>query len=384
MSMVDATRTATSRVAVALGYQTWADGAARGHSWSPDQMVRRLCADATVAEVTVADPARHPWRLWQARAEGDRLPDTDDPRARLVRPWRLGRGEPSRRAGALRVQRRIDAHLRGVVEARDTVLVTCHPLLAAVAERDAWADVVYYGWDDWASYAPLGRGRALVEEAYAVMADRDVRVVGVTRAVVERIGAPRSTVVPNGVDAADLALAHRVPAWFADLDPTPVVFYAGSLEERVDVDSLVALAKALPDHVVVLVGPMLRPEWFVPLTALPNVLVRGVHPRQEVLSMARAAAVCLVPHRDTPLTRAMSPLKLYEYLGVGTPVVATDLEPMRGVSERCFLVPPGDPLDVAVRRASSLPPATPGELVDFRRRNGWSARYEVWREAVLG
>ena len=384
MNAVDTTRTGTRRVAVALGYQTWADGAARGHSWSPDQMVRRLCADPTVTEVTVADPARHPWRVWQARAEGDRLAGLDDAGARLVRPWRLGRGEPSGRAGALRVQRRLDARLRTLLQADQTVLVTCHPLLAAVAERDAWADVVYYGWDDWASYAPLGRGRSLVEEAYAAMADRDVHVVGVTRAIVDRIGARRSTVVPNGVDAADLGLADQVPAWFAALHPRPVAFYAGSLEDRVDVDSLVALATSLPDHVIVLVGPMLRQDWFAPLAVLHNVVIRGVHPRQEVLSMARAAAVCLVPHRDTPLTRAMSPLKLYEYLGVGSPVVATDLEPMRGVSERCLLVPSGESLDVAVRRASSLPPVTDEELASFRHRHDWSVRYETWREAVLG
>ena len=48
--------------------------------------------------------------------------------------------------------------------------------------------------------------------------------------------------------------------------------------------------------------------------------------------MARAAQVCLVPHRETPMSRAMSPLKLYEYLGAGSPVVATDLPPIRGVS----------------------------------------------------
>ena len=291
-------------VAVALAYQTWADGAARGHSWSPDQMIRRLCADASVAEVTVADPARHPWRLWQARRAGAGLTGaTDDTgRAHLVRPWRLGTGEPSGRSGALRVQRRVDQRLRSEVVARETVLVTCHPLLAAAADRDAWANVVYYGWDDWASYAPLGRGRELVQEAYADMAARDVHVIGVSRAVVERIGAASSTVVPNGVDSADLVPEHPVPEWFARL-PGPIAFYAGSLEDRVDVDALHDLSRSLPDLTVVLVGPMLRRDWFAPLAGQPNVLIRETHPRREVLAMARSAAVCLVPHRDTPLTR---------------------------------------------------------------------------------
>lgn len=384
MNISGAVRTDTRRVAFALGYQTWADGAARGHSWSPNQMVQRLCADPSVAEVVVADPARHPWRLWQARRE-DGLADLAGTgrRATLVRPWRLGKGEPSGRSGALRVQRRVEEQLRNTVEASQTVLVTCHPLLAGVASRRSWSDVVYYGWDDWASYAPLGRGRHLVEEAYEAMAARDVHVVGVTRAIVERIGAPRGTVVPNGVAGHELTGDHPVPPWFAALGG-PVAFYAGSLEERIDVDSLGALARTLPDLWVVLVGPMLRPDWFAPLSALPNVVIRGVQARPDVLAMARAASVCLVPHRDTTLTRAMSPLKLYEYLGAGSPVVATDLEPMRGISERCLLVPAGCALADAVRRATQMPAATTEELADFRQRHDWSARYEVWREAVLG
>jgi hypothetical protein len=98
--------------------------------------------------------------------------------------------------------------------------------------------------------------------------------------------------------------------------------------------------------------------------------------------MMAAADVCLVPHIAG--TEDMSPLKVYEYLGAGTPVVATDLAPMRGLSETCLLVPAGESLLSAVLAAAALPPADPATVAAFRARHDWGARYAVWRRAVLG
>jgi hypothetical protein len=100
--------------------------------------------------------------------------------------------------------------------------------------------------------------------------------------------------------------------------------------------------------------------------------------------MMAASDVCLIPHRRTPMSVAMSPLKLYEYLGAGAPVVATDLPPLRGVSDRCLLIKPGSALAPAVLAAAALPAASGEEVAAFRQQNDWSRRYQSWRAAALG
>jgi glycosyltransferase involved in cell wall biosynthesis len=282
--------------------------------------------------------------------------------------------------------RRLDGWLQersNELVSEDTVLVTCHPVLAAVADRERWVDVVYYGWDDWLADPRLEAGRGLLSWSYRSMAERDVQVIGVTDAIVERIGAARSVVVPNGIFTADHESSVAPPSWFDALEG-PVALYAGSLEGRIDVDALERLARDLPDWNVVLVGQLDDPPWFASLATRPNVHIRGREPRPAVLAMMAAAQVCLVPHRRTPMTEAMSPLKLFEYLASGAAVVASDLAPMRGVSDRCLMVEPGTPLAPAVLRAASLPPASAAELTEFRRQNDWSARYRQWRRAALG
>ena len=374
---------ASPSVAFAFAYHTWADAARRDFSWSADQMAVHLLADSSVLSVVVSDPLRS--RLSRVKRH-DIAPAEGFPRDRsrtLVRPFQWRRHDAVNMSAA-RAYSRFDRWLsRQAPERGATVLVTCHPVHAAVADRRHWRDVVYYAWDDWLEYPPFEGARPLYAWSYAEMTRRDVHVIGVSQAVVHHVGAARSTVVPNGVSPDDYRALPPAPTWFSALR-RPLAFYAGALERRVDVDGLVRLARDLPDWTVVLVGPMHEPELFHGLSGEPNVHVRGAVPRQQVLAMAAAADVCLIPHRETPMSRAMSPLKLYEYLGAGTPVVATDLPPMRGVSERCILVSSGEPMAPAIRRAAAMPPQSDEHLREFFDRHSWDERYATWRRAALG
>ncbi|GAA2743201.1 hypothetical protein GCM10009868_16050 [Terrabacter aerolatus] len=370
---------------VSLGFLTWADAIDHEMSWSADRMLERALVDPGIAHVLVADPVRSVASLLRRHPIGRAQEFPRGAGRTLVHPLRLRRRDPVSVRAAVRGYERLDAWLAKRAASaglRRPVLVTTQPIHAACADRDRWADVIYYGWDDWAAFEPFGAWWSTIEWAYAEIARRDVAVLAVSQRIVERIGAPRSSVVPNAVAREDVEGDGSSPPWFADL-PGPVALYAGTLEERVDVTAVLEAARALPDWTFVLVGHLASPGHFAEVAALPNVHLRGRQPRSEVLAMMARADVCLVPHRDTPLTRAMSPLKIFEYVAAGAHVVATDLPPMRGISDQCLLVAPGEDWAGAIRHAASRPRPTASERAEWISKNDWDARYAVWRRHVL-
>ena len=123
--------------------------------------------------------------------------------------------------------------------------------------------------------------------------------------------------------------------------PRALLIYAGTLDARLDIEWLRETARAMPAARIALVGPIVDDAHVRRLREEPNIEIRAPLPRAELAELMRNADVGLVPHLRTPLTETMSPLKLYEYLAGGLPVVATDLEPMRGIDSRVLLVGEG-------------------------------------------
>ncbi len=142
---------------------------------------------------------------------------------------------------------------------------------------------------------------------------------------------PHTYWIPNAVDfaafAAALAVPQPEPTFLAPV-ARPRLGVVGSIGSKVDYDLLAAVAQARPDWSLALVGPVVAganmPKLNV-LRSLPNVHLLGAVPPAEVPHILRACDVGLIPYVASPETRHVNPLKVYEYLAVGLPVVSTPL-----------------------------------------------------------
>jgi glycosyltransferase involved in cell wall biosynthesis len=165
------------------------------------------------------------------------------------------------------------------------------------------------------------------------------------------------------------------PAWFARL-PAPRILYVGAITgERLDVEALSETAERFSHGSLVLVGPVHTPEILDPLRRHPNVWIQPPVGRAEVASVIHAADVCIMPHRFTRLTNAMSPVKLYEYMAGGRPVAASDLPPVRGVDPRIVFVPERHSFADGVQEALRRGPLSEAERLAFIDANSWSRRH---------
>jgi glycosyltransferase involved in cell wall biosynthesis len=379
-------------VVFVFSYMTWQAAARRGWFMSEDRLARALVTHPRVRRVLVCEHMRSlPIKLARDLVQGvlpgrERAEFPAGENARLLAPVRLRRRDPTSLRGAQRVAGAYDRALARAVAGmgmREPAAIVTHPLLAGFGELRWARAVTFYAFDDWTAYPPHRRWWPAYRESFAAVRVRRRRVVTVSETLRERL-APTgpSAVIPNGLEPSEWIGDPTPPGWQRDM-LRPLLLYVGTLDARLDVPGVVAIARALPEATIVLVGPLLDPAHLRPLRAEPNVEIRPALTRAGVTGLIRIADVGLIPHVRSALTEAMSPLKLYEYLAGGLPVVAADLPPLRGVDPRVLLVGDSGGYPAAVSAALTLGPVAEDERLTFVQTNSWAARHERLLDLAL-
>ena len=119
--------------------------------------------------------------------------------------------------------------------------------------------------------------------------------------------------------------AASEPPEYAAL-PRPILGYTGSIDDRLDYELIVALADRFAHGSLAFVGavsPRLSPPARAALASRPNIHVLGTRPRDVLPAYIRHLDCALLPYADMLFTRYQSPMKLWEYLYAGPPIVGT-------------------------------------------------------------
>ena len=288
------------------------------------------------------------YRVWWVNTIGTRRPRLD--RATLLRAWEKlrhwvlrshgGRGLPPglevlnprmwpwySRPRDRRINRKLLlGQLLPVIEScpTDVIAVTTVPLVAGLTEDLPVARWVYYCVDDFSLWPGLDQAALLeMEEQLARRADVLVAVSTTLQDRFARWGRA-SALLTHGVDLEHWQGGHESgpPPVLSNLQ-RPLVVYWGVIDRRMDVEFIHRLAEAMDRGTIVLVGPEADPD---PALYSPGRVCRvpGV-PYEELPGIARQAAVLVMPYADLPVTRAIQPLKMKEYLATGRPVVSRRL-----------------------------------------------------------
>ncbi|MEA2420585.1 MAG: hypothetical protein QOE60_2791 [Thermoleophilaceae bacterium] len=213
-----------------------------------------------------------------------------------------------------------------------------HPLLWSYVPQADWlvetlqpSAIVYHCVDDIA--AQKGVQAAPFRDAESRFAARADLVLASAPALAERMRTLNENVfyAPNVADTERFATALEVgpvdPAIAALAGPR-IVFTGAVVATKLDLDLLEGIARARPDWAIALVGPVGAgdPRTDISrLRSLPNVHLLGSRTYAALPSVLRGADVALVPYAINELTRSVFPMKVFEYLAAGLPVVTTPL-----------------------------------------------------------
>jgi glycosyltransferase involved in cell wall biosynthesis len=187
-----------------------------------------------------------------------------------------------------------------------------------------------------------------------------VTITAGLKAELERRFGPRTNVavVPDGVRPLDGGV--RQPA-----EPAEgfVIGYAGHLYPWKGVDLFVEAVAALPNTRGLIVGghdrepDLARVKDFAgQLDCAARITFTGLLPPSQVSARLQEADALVLPNPASAVSNAYtSPLKLFEYMASGRPIVASDLPSIREIlthERNALLIAPGNPqaLTAAIRR----------------------------------
>ncbi len=136
---------------------------------------------------------------------------------------------------------------------------------------------------------------------------------------------PNTYFIANAADIShsQKALNESLPvASVLNNIPKPIMGYFGNIERRIDYEMMKEVIAQNQDKSFVFVGPQEKeflPDWF---QTSGNLYLTGGVPYSEMPAAIKGFDVALLPFKKDEVSSTIFPLKLFEYLGAGKPVVA--------------------------------------------------------------
>jgi len=264
------------------------------------------------------------------------------------------------------------------------VAVTTLPIVADLMGSLPVRRWVYYCVDDFGQWPGLDQ-KPLQRMEMEVVARADV-VVAVSENLqgrIARMGRP-SHLLTHGVDLdfwQNTAEGETIPE-LAGLERPLIVFF-GVIDRRMDLAFVQRLAADLDRGTVLLVGP--EEDSDPALLRIPRVVRLPSQPYGRLPGLAREAGVLIMPYADLPVTRAMQPLKLKEYLATAKPVVVRDLPATHTWADCLDLCASPEAFSAAV--LARLRDGLPDGQREARRRLGeetWDEKAQTFERLVQG
>lgn len=244
----------------------------------------------------------------------------------------------------------------------------------ALETRTRWGwQVIYDCMDEWNNFPLIER--AILDAEQMLVQECDLLVVTSQRLYDTWGKANRPMVLArNATDYEFYSQRYRPNQVLTEIDH-PVVGYYGAIAEWFDVELMTYIARNRPDYTFVLLGGVFDVD-VSELKSLPNVRMLGQQPYELMPNYLYHFDACLIPFKINPITEATDPVKVYEYLCGGKPVVSVALPELFHYRELLYIADGREDflakLDQAVVE-NDISMIT--RRIEYARQNDWSQRY---------
>lgn len=271
----------------------------------------------------------------------------------------------------------------------DPVLWIYRPEYSCAMEKIPHKTLVFDLADDLSAYNANDRRRRYIAGCIDNIAGKaDLMVVTSPTLLDKYINKTKKCVlISNGFDEKLFdGQTKPVPSDLAGIS-RPVVGFVGVLFSFLDYDMIYESAAAIPEASFVFVGPVEKSgrAGVERLKTLSNTYFLGKKPKHDIPAYVSNFDVCINPFKVDDVSRAVSPLKVYEYLACGKPVISTPMEGLRReeAGKWVWFVERSQFQAAIVEATSKLPPPKiDSACVEAAQSFSWTSQFNKLRHYI--
>lgn len=274
---------------------------------------------------------------------------------------------------------------------RPEILWTYSPLTTELYDLSRFDRVVYHAVDD--IKAQPGMPVEVIARGEAALLRRADIVFTTSpnlQDLHEKVN-PRTFYFSNVCDydhfSTALDPALDVPAELAAI-PAPRIGFVGAISAyKLDFGMIASIARARSDWHFVFVGEIGEGDPLTDaseITGLGNLHFMGGQPYQSLPAWLKGMDVAILPNRLNEYTKSMFPMKFFEYLAAGRPVVATDLHALSAWGDIAALTKDESGFATAIAQALAGDVAPLERRLDAARSHTYESRMEKMMAVVKG
>jgi len=215
---------------------------------------------------------------------------------------------------------------------KQTILWTYNPLTTQLLYINAFEKIIYHCVDE--IKAQPGMYTKLMDRAERELAKQSHLVFTTSPKLTQTRSKynPNTYYFPNVADYDHFSVACNpdtvIPNDLLKISGPRIGFIGAISEYKLDFDLLRFVARSCPSWSIVLIGGIGEGDPWTDVSALqniPNIHFLGQRPYAELPCYLKGIDVAILPNKLNEYTEAMFPMKFFEYLAAGKPVVTVDL-----------------------------------------------------------
>jgi hypothetical protein len=216
---------------------------------------------------------------------------------------------------------------------KDPIIWISRPSFFDLAKKLNKKIIIYHVVDEYSTYSDIGakKKKRIQKQEFKILEKVDV-IITVSKNLYESKSAinKNTYLVQNAVDYLSFAKAlnseKQTPNDIFYL-PRPIIGYSGLIANKLDFNLLKYMSDAYPNWSITMVGIINAKYCGSEIKLLKqskNIHFLGLKEIEEIPYYVNAFDVCIAPYKVNEHSKNMDPLKIYDYLATGKPVVTTN------------------------------------------------------------